>query len=192
MAQELSLKQVQQTLFSASAVRSSEKLPLKIALDAVSDNSLAYNDLAELRDKGLIAWDLAMKANSCMTPVSNADHILQCVAYYGNAENGRSCIGFGLGCINNDGTAIELNLIEKRRDSGVDLKSKLLPIIVDAFSLYGLYLNNNGLANISKFVIVGPIESVVPYYRESGFQYVENYLGSGVDAMYMNLEDGKV
>ncbi|WP_146029932.1 hypothetical protein [Vibrio diazotrophicus] len=192
MAQELTRKQIQQTLFTASAVRSSEKLPLNVALDAVSDNSLAHNDLAELRDKGLIVWDLAMKANPCFTPVFNRDHILQCVAYYGNAEHGRSCIGFGLGCISSDGTAIELNFIEKRSDSGADLKSKFLSIIVDAFSLYGLYLNHNESGNISKFVIVGPIESVVPYYKKSGFQYVENYLGSGVDAMYMNLADGKV
>lgn len=184
---EKSQKEVQQALFSASALRSNETLPLKLVLDSVTNGSLAYDDLSELQGKGLIVWDLAMKAAPYMTPVSNPNHIIECVAYYGTAENGRSCIGFALGCISEDGTAIELNFIEKRNDAGNDFKSKFLFIIVDAFSLYGLYLNEAEMAKITRFVLIGPLEHIVPYYKDSGFIHQQNYNGTGVDAMYMEL-----
>ncbi|MUK51101.1 hypothetical protein [Aliivibrio fischeri] len=187
MEQTLSLTAIQQQLFSVSSTRSSEELPLDIALDVVDENALALKDVLELKEKGLIAWDLHLKSQPFMGYLSNFDHLIQCVAYYGNAEKGRCCIGFALGCINPEGTAIELYYIEKRKDSGDDLCSKFLPIIVDAFSLYGLYLNSIDLAKINKFVIVGPLDSVVPYYKESGFEYVENYSEMKVDAMFKSI-----
>lgn len=192
MEEDLSRKGIQEVLFSASAVRSSDKFPLTVTLSAVPEGSLAHSDLTELKEKGLIAWDLPLKASQYMTPVSNFEHMLQCVVYYGNAEKGRSCIGFALGCINKENTAIELNFIEKRSDAGDDFKSKFLPIIVDAFTLYALYLNEREDANISKFVIMGPLEQVIPYYKTSGFIYQNDYNGSGADALYKELCEQKV
>ncbi|WP_153446900.1 hypothetical protein [Vibrio algicola] len=188
MNSELSLSEIQQAIFSMSAARSSDRFPLDIALEVANTNPLAMKDILELKGKGLISWDLSLKSQPFMDSVSNFDHMIECVVYYGNAEKGRCCIGFALGCVTEDKTAIELNFIEKRRDSGSELNSQFLLIIVDALSFYGLYLNNAGQANISKFVIVGPIEGIVPYYKTYGFEYVESYNSSGLDAMYRNLE----
>lgn len=187
MSSKLSLCATQQALFSVSAAKSSDRLPLDIALDACDESSLAHRDLQELKDKGLIGFDFNLKSAPHMQYVSNPKHMINCVVYYGNAEKGRSCIGFAVGCVNKDVTAIELNCIEKRRDAGSELKYNFLPIVVDAFALYGLYLNEHGLANIDKFVIVGPIETVIPYYKNTGFVYVNNYNGLNVDAMYKEI-----
>ncbi|KAB0292005.1 hypothetical protein KI743_06510 [Vibrio sp. D420a] len=163
-------------IFMSVADQHSKHLPMKLSLSLPNEQS--KEDLQELKDKQLLAWDFNMKSIPYMSPVSNPQDMLSCIAYYGNAEVGYSCIGYALGCINESGTAIEVNFIEKRCDTGSDLKSKFLPVVVDAFASYGLYLNHTGNAKINKFVFVGPVPGVIHYYQEQGFEYTNDYLGT--------------
>lgn len=175
----------QADLFSMSAIESSKFLPLDISLTS-QPNEQVLADLRLLQERELIRWDFEMNSTyGC--PVSNPAHLLKCVAYYGDAVNGRYCVGYAIGCINEDRTAIEVDYIEKRCDASEDLRSKFLPIIIDAFAAYGLYLNHIGEANIDKFVLVGPIPGVVGYYKAQGFEHFRDYF-QGADAMikYLN------
>lgn len=177
----LTQEQVKEQIFASVAEKHSENLPLKISLATTSAHTT--QDIAELKEKELLVWDFNMKSIPCMSPVSNPDQMLSCIAYYGDAENGWVCIGYALGCISKDFQAIEVTHIEKRKDAGDDLKSKFLPVIVDAFVAYGLYLNHITSTRISKFVFVGPVPGVLDYYKQQGFEYIDDYSSSGSDAV---------
>ena len=181
---EMSQQEIQDALFSLSAKKSSDELPETLNLSAGTDPQ-TIKDIQDLKDKGLIVWDFNMKSQLWMTPVSNPAGMIKCIAYYGNAVNGYYCVGYALGCINKEATAVEINFIEKRRDASVDLCSKFLPVIVDAVSTYALYLNSIEAAKISKFVLVGPVPGVRQYYQEQGFEYIEGYLGSHAMVKYL-------
>ncbi|MDF4307224.1 hypothetical protein P3697_08805 [Vibrio parahaemolyticus] len=172
----LTLEEIKDYIFSTVAEKHSENFPLRVTL--ANANEQARGDIQELRDKSLLIWDFNMKLVPYMTPVSNPEGMISCVVYYGDAENGWVCMGYALGCVNKEGTAVEITHVEKRCDAGADFKSKFLPIIVDAFSAYGLYLNHVQLAKVEKFAFVGPLPGVIEYYKQHGFEYVDDYLGT--------------
>jgi len=182
---ELSLQEVQKDIFAYSAMQSSKLLPKNITLDATQSES-TFLDLEELKNKGLLVWDFKMKSSSWSSVVSNPKHAINCVAYYGDAETGYYCLGYAIGCISEDQTLVEINFIEKRKDASAELDGKFLPVIIDAFASYALYLNKETEANISDFVLVGPLPGVKAYYQKAGFINVENYY-KGADGMLMKL-----
>ncbi|CAM4044146.1 hypothetical protein [Vibrio neonatus] len=162
--------------FSKACKEANRRLPDDISLALPSGKT--NEDIQNLKEKGLLCWDFNNLKQPFKTPVSNPEHQLSCIAYYGNTSNGYYCVGYVLGCVNKESTAIEINFIEKRSDAGVDLKSNFLPVIVDAFTAYGLLLNVLGQARINKLVLVGPVEGVRHYYESSGWQYSADYLGT--------------
>ncbi|MGF1763515.1 hypothetical protein [Aliivibrio kagoshimensis] len=184
----LSLEEVQQALFSFSAKQSSERLPMNVSLKIDDGDDEVKKDLQRLIEEGKILWNYNMKSQIGFNPASNPDHLIRCVAYYGNKEMEYYCVGYVLGCVNKDGDAMEIDFIEKRSDASEDLRSKFLPIIVDAFATYGLYLNSRELANINKLVLVGPVEEVLSYYKRKGFNFSEDY--KGTTAMIMDKFTG--
>ncbi len=183
--EEKTLQEIQETLFSLSAQKSSEELPGRLTL-TVGTNECALKDVASLKEKGLLTWDFSMKSNKSMTPVSNPEHMLSCVAYYDDIESNYYCIGYALGCISADNSAIEIDFIEKRPDTGIELKSKFLPIVIDAFTTYGLYLNDKKVANINKIMLLSPVTGVQEYYIKQGSKYINYYRGT--PAMIMLLQ----
>lgn len=182
---QFALQEVQKEIFVYSAMQSSKNLPGNITLDATQSEN-TFLDLQELQEKGLLTWDFKMKISSWGTIATNPNHAINCVAYYGNAENGYYCLGYAIGCITEDNTTVEVALIEKRNDASTDLEGQFLPIIFDAFSTYALYLNSEGETKISTFALVGPLPGVKKYYQENGFSYVEDYY-KGSDAMLKKL-----
>lgn len=181
-----SYEEIQDKIFSAVAEQVSEFLPLNITLTAAIED-VALKDIQTLKEQNLLFWDFSMKAQPYMTPVSNPEHMIKCIAYYGDGVNGYYCAGYALGSISSDGTTIEVNFIEKRKDASTDLCSKFLPIIVDALAAYGLYLNSEGLATITKFALVGPVPGVKAYYQEQGFELVPDY-SYGMEAMIKYMD----
>ncbi|HIF9310971.1 TPA: hypothetical protein ACX6RK_003226 [Photobacterium damselae] len=178
---DMSLIDIQEKIFAMSAMKSSNELPSNITLMA-SPNEQSIRDIQDLHEKNLIKWDFGIKSSAWGTPVSNPGHIIKCIAYYGDAVLGYYCVGYAIGCINEEKQCIEIDYIEKRCDASVDLNSKFLPIIVDAFTLYGLYLKHKGVVDINKFALINPLENVRSYYLTQGFSFDENY-SSGCNAM---------
>lgn len=183
---EESFGEIQEKIFSLVAEEISKKLPLNITLTSALED-ITLKDIQSLKEKNLIIWDFSMKAQPSMTPVDNPDHMIKCVAYYGDAVNGYYCAGYALGSISTDNTTIEVNFIEKRKDASTDLCSKFLPIIFDAFTTYGLYLNSEGITQISKFALVGPIPGVKKYYMDLGFKLEADY-SYGMEAMIKYMD----
>jgi hypothetical protein len=179
----MQLEEVQQNLFSISAIQSSKKLPQTITLSAGDDQSML--DIDELKQKGKVCWDLVLKSKTWKQAVSNVEHMIKCVVYYGSGVDGYYCVGYALGCVNSEGTAIELNYIEKRNDASDDLKCNFLNIIVEAWLLYGLYLNQSGAANINKFALIGPLPGLRRYYHEQGFEWFEDYCGTSAMVKFL-------
>ena len=62
----------------ANKINEQNKLPLKITLGPMNETS--KKDIEELKEKQLIVWDLPLKANPLLTPVSDSDHIITCMA----------------------------------------------------------------------------------------------------------------
>ena len=182
---EMPLQEIQEKLFSMSAMKSSEELPSNITLTAAPDEQV-LRDVQDLQAKRLIVWDFDLKSQRWTTPVSNPEHMIKCVAYYGDGVLGYYCVGYAIGCITADGKAVEVDFIEKRCDASDDLRSKFLPIIVDAFALYGLYLNKQGVTSVEKFILVNPVPDKVGYYKKHGFELVDDYL-NGCSAMVKHL-----
>ncbi|WP_413113847.1 hypothetical protein [Thaumasiovibrio sp. DFM-14] len=182
----IDLAATQDEIFVAVAENASEFLPLNITLTAAVDD-VTLGDVQDLQKQGLIAWDFFMKSSPWMGAVTNPEHIIKCVAYYGDAVSGYYCAGYAIGCISTDKTAVEINFIEKRKDASADLRYKFLPIIVDAFLAYGLYLTSEGFAEVDKFVLIGPVEGVKKYYKEQGFTLIEDY-SNGTEAMLKYMD----
>ncbi|EGA72365.1 hypothetical protein VISI1226_20525 [Vibrio sinaloensis DSM 21326] len=180
---KMQVEEVQQRFFAISAANSSKKLPETITLSSGDEQSMT--DIEDLRQRGKISWDLALKSQPWKYAVSNVDHMIKCVAYYGNGVDGYYCVGYALGCINADGTAIELNYIEKRSDASLDLCGNFLNVIVEAWSLYGLYLNHTEQAKINKFALIGPLPGVKKYYQEKGFEWFEDYCGTNAMVKFL-------
>ncbi|MEZ9191590.1 hypothetical protein AB4133_20040 [Vibrio sp. 10N.286.52.F8] len=180
---KMQLEEVQQSLFTISAEQSSQRLPETITLSSGDDQSM--KDIDDLKQRGKVSWDLVLKSQTWKQAVSNVDHMIKCVAYYGNGVDGYYCVGYALGCINAEGTAIELNYIEKRNDASLDLCGNFLSVIVEAWSLYGLYLNQTQQAKISEFALIGPLPGVKAYYQEKGFEWFENYGGTNAMVKYL-------
>lgn len=179
----MQLEEVQQHLFTISAAQSSKKLPEIVTLSAGDEQSMS--DIDELKQRGKICWDLVLKSKTWKQAVSNVEHMIKCVAYYGNGVDGYYCVGYALGCVNAEGTAIELNYIEKRSDASSDLQSNFLNVIVEAWLLYGLYLNQSGITQINKFALIGPIPGIKKYYREQGFEWFEDYCGTNAMVKFL-------
>lgn len=167
-------EKIQAAIFSASSLKSSHDLPKEISLMAVP-NEQAEADLQELYGRQLLGWDFNMKVTPIFGFVSNPAHIIKCVAYYGVDNKQFLCAGYAIGSINHSGGAVEIDYIEKRKDSDNDLRSKFLPIIVDAYTLYALYLNTKLNLKINKFVFINPIADKIQFYRDRGYEIVHNY-----------------
>ncbi len=182
------LEKIQSTVFTASAHRSSESLPNDLQLHAVP-NAQAKEDVQALLDAGKLTWNFNLKVMPFMATVSNLEHLVQCVAYYG-CDDGKhhQCLGYAIGCINENIGAVEIAYIEKRKDSPEALRSKFLNIIVDAYSSYALYLNKLiPEVNINKFVFVNPVEDKISFYRSRGYTITEQY-GDGFRAAIKDLQ----
>lgn len=179
-----SLQEIQETMLALSAQHSSEALPGRFTL-ALGTNEAALEDVQALKDRKLITWDFSMKTHIAMTPVSNPEHMLSCVAYYGDAVLGFYCVGYAIGCISKDGTTIEIDFIEKRCDASDELRAKFLPLVIDAYATYGLYLNSKKVTTIDKIALISPVQGVIGYYKKQGYNYSEDYRGT--TAMIMNL-----
>lgn len=177
--------EIQEQIFSLSGGMISQRFDKKLSLTIISDAS--RSDIDELIEKKLIKWDFNFKHLPYITPVSNSEHQVSLVAYYGDAECGYCCVGCVLGCVSEDQTAIEISLIEKRCDADSDLDSNFLSIAIDAFTTYALYLNKMHDFSISKFVLVGPVEGVKAYYQQKGFKLVCNYNNQQIEAMTLTL-----
>lgn len=175
----LSKNELKDVVFAQVAAKHSENFPLKINMGAAKDVEL--DDLRILYDKGYLKWQYDLKSNPYMAPVSNPEDMLTTVVYYGDPVEKYACIGYAIGCVNKEGTAIEITHMEKRSDCGSEWCTKFLPLIVDAYTSYGLLLNHLGLTKINKFVLVGPLPGVQDYYKGCGFEYTSDYLDT--DAM---------
>lgn len=168
---------IQDKIFTAVSDKFSTILPLNISLSAITNDRMEADVLA-LQEQRLIVWDFNMKTQPWGTPVSNPDHLIKLIAYYGDAVNGYYCVGYAIGCVNKDGNAIELDFIEKRSDASTDLAHQFLPLVIEAFSMYALFLNNAGATNITKFAIMSPIQVVRKYYSNEGFTLELDYFGT--------------
>lgn len=180
----LSFTEIQDVIFSAVAAEHSKKTELKITMGIATEEAL--EDLEELRRCERLRWQADLKVGKCFSPASNPAHEVTIVVYYGGPVDGYCCLGYALGCVNAPGTAIEITHMEKRKDAGSEWCNKFLPLIVDAITSYGLYLNSAGITNISKLALVGPLPGVKKYYTEQGFDYFADYLNT--DAMIKFLE----
>ncbi len=182
--ESLSKKEIQELVFAEVAAKHSEHLTLKVTIGSGSEAEL--DDLRILYEKGFIKWLASLKANPYMTPVSNSSELITAVVYYGDPIEKYACIGYAIGCINAEGTALEITHMEKRKDAGNEWCSKFLPLIVDAYTSYGLLMNTLGATKINKLALVGPLPGVKKYYKESGFEYTADYLDT--DAMISFLK----
>lgn len=171
-------------IFSRSSKNASKALEKEINLSVLEPNSKAMEDLTNLRNEEKIIWNVNFKTN--FPACSNPSHSVNCVAYYGDREINYYCLGYALGCVNEEEKAIEICFIEKRNDSSEELHCKFLPVIIDAYSTYALYLNELGESDIERFVLVSPVAGVIAYYRENCFIH-EKYGPSGDDAMVRYL-----
>jgi|GEM_PF-2317942 len=170
------LEKIQVAIFSASGRRNSENLKCEISLRAAPD-TVAQQDIYDLLDSGLIKWDFNLKSALFMKSVSNPKHMVRCVAYYGPLSGHYKCLGYALGCINEENGSVEIDFIEKRADAPDELRSKFLPIIVDAYAAYALYLNSKDLGfKIDKFAFVNPVENKIDFYKKRGYEIVNDYL----------------
>ncbi|EKO3553633.1 hypothetical protein U2G54_000996 [Vibrio fluvialis] len=170
----LSLSEIQDVIFASVAAEHSKRFDLKITMGVATEEAL--EDLDELRAHERLQWHANLKVGKNFSPASNPEHEITAVVYYGGPVDGYCCIGYALGCINAEGTAVEITHMEKRRDAGSEWCSKFLPLIVDAVTSYSLYLNSAKLANICKLALVGPLPGVRKYYQEQGFEYFADYL----------------
>lgn len=178
-----SLEDFQNKAFYEASSKFNELLPSNLCI-GVGD-SLALQDIEELKGRGLLIWDLRFKLQPFMECISNFEHKLLTVVYYGDGVIGRYCAGYALGCVNEGRKAVELNFIEKRSDASEDLHNMFLPAIYEAWTTYVYALNDLYNYDIEKFVLIGPIEGVRKYYRDSGFTFVDDYFGS--EAMVRHL-----
>lgn len=168
---ESEISELQKVFFDevSKSLQNSKKLPMTVTVGPMEEQSL--RDLQELREKGLIAWDLELKCSPYMEFLPNQhEHRISCIVYYGNAEEGYCCIGFALGCFNFKTNAFELHFIEKRKDSGKDWERAFFPLIMGTFLAYIELINADFEGEINQFVIVTPLESVRRYYRGNGFE----------------------
>lgn len=170
--------------YAAKAINSKKKYPLQISLGYLNQES--EQDLRELREKGLLSWDTSIKGSPFTTGSSNPEHMIKCVVYYGNAESGHCCVGYSLGSLNIQNSCLELDFIEKRCDGFLDLKGEFLPIIVVAMTFYANVLSKIRNIDVNKFALIGPLPGVVDYYREHGFEIIDNYRGEQT-AMVRNM-----
>lgn len=183
---EMSVEEIQEQIFSNVSLKISERLPKNITLTA-TPNERVLSDLNDLKDQGLIIWDFAMKAAPWGTPVSNLEHMIKCIAYYGDAVDGYYCVGYAIGCVDVKNRTMEINFIEKRNDASEDLKDQFLPVIFDAFMAYKSFLNEfDPDSFIDKVALVGPVPGVRKYYVEHGFEYISDY-SYGIDAMIKGI-----
>ncbi|WP_077337800.1 hypothetical protein [Vibrio ruber] len=164
----------------------SQQFPLNLSLTTMKE-AVTEQDLQDLKKKGLITWDLTLKVGKTTTPVSNPEHMVVCVAYYGDGIDGYYCAGYALGCISKDNSSLEINFIEKRKDASTDLCYQFLPIMIEAFTAYGLYLNQENMSSVDKIVLVGPIDGVKKYYKDQGFKLVSEYY-KGEEAMIKSMD----
>ncbi|EKF9984709.1 hypothetical protein O1D80_002166 [Vibrio cholerae] len=181
--ESFSLEQFQDKAFHEASAKLNETLPSNICIGV--GNKLSIADIDELKKKGLLSWDLPLKLKPFMSTVSNEEHKLLTVVYYGDGVIGRYCAGYALGCVNHERSAVELNFIEKRSDASEDLYGMFLPAIYEAWTTYVYALNDIFGFSVDKFVIVGPIPGVKRYYTECGFKAVDDYFGS--EAMIRQL-----
>lgn len=171
------LEKIQGAIFSASSHRSSQMLPKEVSLMAVPSKD-AEDDLQNLYERKLLGWDFNMKASPIFGFVGNPEHMIKCVVYYACEDHRYKCIGYAVGSINEERGSVEIDYIEKRKDAPDDLRSKFLPIIVDAYASYALYLNKSieGL-QINEFAFINPLIDKFTFYQERGFEIVGNYSG---------------
>jgi hypothetical protein len=172
--------ELQHCVFVEVAKRLNERnqMPLKVTLGPMNETS--QRDIDELKEKQLIGWDLSMKAHPLYPAVSNSEHVVTCIAYYGDAEKGYCCVGFALGSVNTQKQSIEIDFIEKRNDEFSDLNGKFLPLMVEAFTGYANILNQSYNFNINKFSLMNPVDNVLDYYNKLGFKIEEGYDSSAV------------
>ncbi|WP_188009005.1 hypothetical protein [Grimontia hollisae] len=175
---------IQDAIFSAVAEKHSHNFEKSVTMFAAGDRET--DDILALVDKKLLKWQFNLKANAATTAASNPEHMINSVVYYGEPVNGFACMGYAIGCVSKDGTAIEINFMEKRVDSGTEWCQQFLPLIVDAYAAYALYLNTIGSTNIDKLVFVGPVEGAKHYYTNKGLVYVPDYNHS--EAMIAHLD----
>lgn len=181
-------KNQQQMVFSRVAKNISNKLPKRLSLMAELNDQVKV-DLNQLTDAGLLAWDLPFKAScSYMEAVSNYEHILTCVAYYGDDVDKYACVGYALGCVNIDQTAIEMNYIEKSREAHHDLAQQIFPVMVNAFYAYAKFLNVKKEADIKEFILVDPVENVISYYEKFGFELNDKHPEDNRKVMVLSLK----
>lgn len=107
-------------VYEQVGIEISTKLPKNISF--TNDlNEQSLRDLRKLNLTGKIGWDLQFKLSTFTESIDNYDHPVYGIVYYGNKQEGYSCIGFFLGSVNEDKHSIELNYIEKRKDAHKDL-----------------------------------------------------------------------
>ncbi|PMN12583.1 hypothetical protein [Vibrio lentus] len=177
------LEQLQSRAFHEASAKFNELLPSDICI-GIGDE-LALADIEVLKEKGLLFWDLAFKLQPFMECISNSNHKILTVVYYGDGVIGRYCAGYALGSINEERKTIELNYIEKRADASEDLRCMFLPAIYEAWVSYAYTLIDLYGYDIERFVLVGPVPGVRRYYLESGFTEVLDFFGS--EAMVRKL-----
>lgn len=137
-------------------------------------NEQTLEDLRNLREQGLLNWDLEMKRSPFMGVLPAGVHKVECAVYYGNDEEQYCCIGYAFGCINFDNKAFELHFIEKRSECGSDWERQFFPFIVKSFSGYIGMINSKYGTKINQFVIVSPVDGVKKYYLRNGFELLRD------------------
>ncbi|EGR1512127.1 hypothetical protein D6089_09610 [Vibrio vulnificus] len=177
---------IQSAVFSDVARIRSEHFEHNISMCPAND--LPREDLLALQRRGKLSFSYDIKAQPWGSPVSALEHLVNSVIYYGEpVDLGYSCIGYVIGCVNDKRQAIEIYLMEKRNDAGSEWQHQFLPLVVDAYAAYGLYLNAFEGKKINKLVLVGPVQDVIKYYLDKGFRLVRDY-ADGEDAMVLSLD----
>ncbi|KKA45139.1 hypothetical protein [Salinivibrio sp. KP-1] len=181
---EPSYNEIQDAIFGQVSEAHSDDFEKQITM--CSMHAETHDDLQRLVDQKKIQWVPSLKAGAATTGVSNPKHMVHSVIYYGTPSSGYACIGYTIGCLRHDKKAVEIDFLEKRNDAGNEWCHKFLPLIVDAYAAYALYLNNEELANIEQIVFTGPVPGVRSYYTDLGMEWVDDYDSRNAFVMYLH------
>lgn len=185
MVKDFNIKEAQILIFKKVSEKLSSKLPNKINFTA-DFNEQTLEDVYELQRTGKVPWDLPTKLQPFMGAITNYEHSISAVAYYGNKSKGYSCIGFFLGSFNEQNKAIELDYIAKRNDANHDLNRTFFPSTLDLITTYAQFLNQNKF-DIKTIALIGALEYIVPYYKRYGFTYDNQYNHESENVLTLKL-----
>ena len=182
---DFDLMSAQVFVFEQVGKEISTKLPKDINFTN-NINEQTIQDLEKLNSEGKLGWNLPFKLAPFMNSISNYEHPVYSVIYYGDKQEGYSCIGFFLGCVNEEKNAIELNYIEKRNDAHDDLRHCFFASTNELLIAYASWLNLHEF-NINTIALIDTLEYIKPHYQKYGYKIDKTYTQESIDVMTLKL-----